>query len=287
MSSDIMLPMTLAKPAIPETWDYDESVDKVTVSINKWKFTTVEFLYELWIAREKLSSSGGYKFHKEVRGTNVPSTWEGYCEDIALEKRTANRWLHRYFDIPEVVVTPKLPTDKYRVIYADPPWDYGMPQHSKEEQETVLETHYQSMPTEEICALPIDALCADDSVLFIWATSPLIRHAFEVIDAWGFNYKAMFIWDKVKHNVGYYNSVRHELLLICTRGKCLPDKKPEGEPMLIDSVQSIERSDHSRKPEEFRTIIDNLYPSGKRIELFARKESVGWDTWGNENVQSV
>ena len=75
-----------------------------------------------------------------------------------------------------------------------------------------------------------------------------------------------------------YNSVRHELLLICTRGSCTPDN-----PTLYDSVQSIERSDkHSEKPDEFRQIVDSLYQHGQRIELFARSSAEGWETWGNQ-----
>jgi N6-adenosine-specific RNA methylase IME4 len=86
------------------------------------------------------------------------------------------------------------------------------------------------------------------------------------------------VWDKVKHNFGHYNSVRQELLLICTRGSCTPDVKE-----LVDSVQTIERSTkHSEKPEEFRRIIDTLYPKGPRVELFARAKHEGWDSWGNE-----
>jgi N6-adenosine-specific RNA methylase IME4 len=97
--------------------------------------------------------------------------------------------------------------------------------------------------------------------------------------AWGFEYKASFIWDKVKHNFGHYNSVRHELLLIGTRGSCLPDAEE-----LVDSVQSIARStEHSSKPGEFRDIIDKLYRLGTRVELFARGDMPeGWLAWGAE-----
>ena len=88
---------------------------------------------------------------------------------------------------------------------------------------------------------------------------------------------SLLIWDKVKHNMGHYNSVRHEFLLVCTRGSCQPDERK-----LFDSVQTIERTEHSKKPEEFRQIIDTIYPYGSRIELFARRPSEGWEAWGNE-----
>jgi N6-adenosine-specific RNA methylase IME4 len=164
--------------------------------------------------------------------------------------------------------------ERYRVVYADPPWPY---RDARSGSTTGATDHYPTMPLPEICALPIERIAEDNAVLFLWVTSPMLEDAFPVINAWGFKYKASFVWDKVRHNMGHYNSVRHELLLICTRGSCVPDDST-----LYDSVQSIERTEHSRKPEEFRAIIDALYPRGKRIELFARGAADGWDVWGYE-----
>ncbi len=121
-------------------------------------------------------------------------------------------------------------------------------------------------------------MAEDNAVLFMWVTSPLLEECFDVIRAWGFKYKTSFVWDKVRHNFGHYNSVRHELLLVCTRGSCTPDNLK-----LYDSVQTIERSDiHSEKPSEFRAIIEDLYEYGERLELFARANTDGWEVWGNE-----
>lgn len=161
---------------------------------------------------------------------------------------------------------------KYRVIYADPPWSYS------DRQDTGMlggaVKHYDTMPLEDICKLPVPA--ADDAVLFLWVTSPMLEDSFRVINAWGFKYKSSFVWDKVAHNMGHYNSVRHEFLLIATRGSCTPDVQ-----RLFDSVVSIERTEHSRKPGQFRDMIDTLYPIGDRLELFAREASEGWDVWGD------
>lgn len=163
---------------------------------------------------------------------------------------------------------------KYRVIYADPPWQYGnsMPEYFAEQKD-----HYKLMSLEDICKLPIHKISEDNAVLFLWVTSPILEESFKVIKSWGFQYKSSFIWDKIRHNMGHYNSVRHELLLISTRGSCMPDIQK-----LFDSVQSIERMGHSEKPEEFRNIIDTIYPIGSRIELFARRKVEGWDVYGNE-----
>jgi len=155
--------------------------------------------------------------------------------------------------------SPDLPPGKYRVIYADPPWQYG---------DKLIEGYGAA------------ELSADDAVLFLWATSPMLVEALTLLSAWGFTYKASFVWDKVRHNYGHYNSVRHEFLLVCTRGSCLPQNDK-----LFDSVQTVERSDeHSEKPEEFRQMIEALYPDGPRIELFARRKVKGWMAWGDAIV---
>lgn len=164
---------------------------------------------------------------------------------------------------------------KYRVIYADPPWSYNDKQDT--DYYGGAEKHYGTMPLDAIAALPIERIAEKNAVLFLWTTNPLIFDSKQIFEAWGFTYKSMFIWDKVKTGMGHYNSVRHEMLLICTRGSCTPDT-----PRMFDSVQSIERSsNHSEKPQEFREIIETLY-AGEKIELFARVKREGWDVWGNE-----
>lgn len=171
--------------------------------------------------------------------------------------------------------TAALPGKKYRVIYADPPWSYG---NTQPDYHTEQRDHYPVMTLAEICALPVRDLAEENAVLFLWVTSPILEESFAVIRAWGFQYKTSFVWDKVKHNMGHYNSVRHEFLLVCVRGSCQPDVAK-----LFDSVQTIERTRHSEKPEAFREIIDTIYSHGRRVELFARKASKNWDRWGNES----
>lgn len=200
--------------------------------------------------------------------------------DKVKAKRQEEKRLERQESIKQQIDSPKtdnhvdiFTTDKkYRVIYADPPWSYN------DKQDTGMlggaVKHYTTMPLKDICDLPVPS--EDNAVLFIWTTSPMLEDSFKVISAWGFKYKSSFVWDKVQHNMGHYNSVRHEFLLIATKGSCTPDVK-----RLFDSVVSIERKDHSRKPNEFREMIDTLYPIGNRLEMFARDAYDGWDVWGN------
>lgn len=176
---------------------------------------------------------------------------------------------------------------KYRVLLADPPWSYGntQPDYHSEQRD-----HYPVMTIKDICAMPIQDITQDDAVLFLWVTSPILRDAFAVIDAWGFEYKASFVWDKIRHNMGHYNSVRHEFLLVCVRGSCQPDNQFQRQ--LFDSVQSIEATEHSRKPAIFYDIIEALYPVQDdpviHCELFLRGEPrPGWASYGYEVAEKA
>ena len=137
---------------------------------------------------------------------------------------------------------------------------------------------YPTMSIGELCDLNVKAICDDDAVLFLWVTSPLLFECAPVIMAWGFEYKASIVWNKDAHNMGHYVSVQHEFLLICTRGSATPDTTAR-----LSSVVTEQRTTHSTKPERFREMIDAMYPNGKRIELFARREPPApWDAYGNE-----
>ena len=195
---------------------------------------------------------------------------EAFNEIKKQEVETKRKEIRETFEKQDVEVKDK----KYRIIYADPPWKYGnsMPLGTTEPQD-----YYLLMNTEDICAMPIKDITEKDAVLFLWSTSPHLPEALEVAKAWGFTYKTTFIWDKIKHNMGHYNSVRHEILLVCTKGACTPDVK-----RLFDSVVSEERTEHSKKPNVFREIIETIYTYGNKIELFARESPEGWDVFGNQ-----
>ena len=176
---------------------------------------------------------------------------------------------------------PKALEGKYRIIYADPPWKYVGLNHADEYGHA--EGQYDCLTDEELIAYKPDGkrtvkeMADDNSVLFLWVTSPLLERCFPIMRAWGFAYKSSFVWDKIEHNMGHYNSVRHEFLLIATKGSCTPDIKK-----LHNSVVSIKRTEHSRKPKEFRDMIEKMYDHGRKLQLFSRKVVPGWDMVGNE-----
>ena len=161
---------------------------------------------------------------------------------------------------------------KYQLIYADPPWRYDYSQSKSRK----IENKYPTMSLDEIKSLDIPS--DDNCVLYLWATAPKLREAFEVMDAWGFEYKTHAIWDKELVGMGYWFRGRHELLLVGVKGKFSPPFQSDR----IASVIKIKRQRHSKKPDEIRNIIASWFPNVSKIELFARQCFEGWDAWGNE-----
>jgi len=124
----------------------------------------------------------------------------------------------------------------------------------------------------------VGKLAADNAVLFLWTTAPMLPETFRVVEAWGFEYKTNFVWDKQRHMFGNYASTQHEHLLLCTRGRCLPDRRL---PLVSTVIRAKRSRRHSEKPVEARQMIERLY-DGPRIELFARQRSSGWAVFGND-----
>ena len=190
---------------------------------------------------------------------------------LAKEKTAIER------KIEKIKSNSELPEKKYMLIYADPPWQYDKTEEFKGQD---VERHYQTMTEIEICSMQIQKISADDCVLYLWSTAPKLNVAMRVMDAWGFDYKTCMVWDKIKHNMGFYASIRHELLLIGGKGSAKPDDLKAANQ--TDSVQSIERTSHSKKPEIFYEILERLHTHKNKIELFARSKRDGWDSWGNQ-----
>lgn len=157
------------------------------------------------------------------------------------------------------------------VIYADPPWRYEHAEPSRS-----LDNQYPTMTLEDICAMNVPA--TNDAVLFLWATSPKLTEALQVMDAWGFEYRTCMVWVKDRIGMGYYARQRHEILLIGRRGN-LPVPEPADRP---DSVIEAPLGRHSEKPSIVAETIVRMYPHLPRVELFARQARLGWDVWGNE-----
>ena len=172
---------------------------------------------------------------------------------------------------------------KYNIIYADPPWNFKT-YSEKGKQKKSAECHYRCMNIDNIYDLPINQIAADNCILFLWVTFPLLKEGLETIEKWGFTYKTIgFNWIKQnkKSNslfwgMGSWTRANAELCLIATKGK------PKRQSAKVHSVIMSKIREHSRKPDEVRNKIVELCGDMPRIELFARQSVDGWDCWGLE-----
>lgn len=168
--------------------------------------------------------------------------------------------------------TAPIPEGKFDVILADPPWRYEF----SETQSREIENQYPTMDLEAIKALKIPADA--NAILFLWATSPKLYEALQVMEAWGFTYRTGFVWDKEVIGMGYWVRVQHEHLLIGVKGS-VPAPEPDRR---YPSVIRHRREGHSEKPDVVYGMIERMYPNGKYLECFARGTRSRWTSWGNE-----
>ncbi|KQY71336.1 S-adenosylmethionine-binding protein [Ensifer sp. Root142] len=198
---------------------------------------------------------------------------------VDAEKRHQVRLAHMAHVAQTGAETAGRVGQKFPVIYADPPWKFGV--HSEVTgREKSAENHYPTMDTDAICRLfgEIGAPAKDDAVLFLWATNPMLPDALRVMEAWGFAYVHHWIWDKEVAGTGYWGRDRHELLLIGRRGNPaapLPGTQPQ-------TVHIERKGDHSAKPDFYAETIERLYPDMHRLEMFCRNPRPGWTAWGYE-----
>jgi N6-adenosine-specific RNA methylase IME4 len=170
---------------------------------------------------------------------------------------------------------------KYKVIYADPPWQY---KDKSKSHGGGAESHYSCMSTEDIAALPVKNIADTDSVLLMWVTYPMLEEAFKIIPAWGFKFKTVaFTWVKcylsggLVMGMGRYTRANAEICILATRGKGCPRVSK-----CIKNTQIHPLKEHSKKPGAFRNDIVRLFGDVPRIEIFSRERIEGWDVFGNE-----
>jgi len=172
-----------------------------------------------------------------------------------------------------------LPQKKYGVILADPEWRFE-PWSRATGMYRAADNHYPTSATEIIAARPVSEIAADDCVLFLWATAPMLPQALTVMTAWGFTFRTHAVWFKQRsgeaRGSGYWFTGEHELLLLGTRG-AVPAPAP-GDNWRSVIVAPV--AEHSAKPDADYELIEAYFPSLPKIELNARRARSGWERWG-------
>lgn len=182
---------------------------------------------------------------------------------------------------------------KYKIIYADPPWHYGSKSavnNSSGSDIKPLSDQYTTTKTKDLSLLDVNNIADDDCALFIWTTDSHIPDALELIKAWGFKYKTVaFKWIKQTSSGNTYKNVAPwtmkscEICLLATKGSMLKYKIKNNTEELVFA----ERTKHSRKPDEVRRRIIDMFGDLNSLEMFARYSVDGWDVFGNEAPNSI
>jgi N6-adenosine-specific RNA methylase IME4 len=186
------------------------------------------------------------------------------AKTVSTAKREAKRTERRESD------PGPPPTGTFRTIVIDPPWDYG--DHSVR---GAAATHYAVMSLADITALPVKDMAGEEAHLYLWVTNPHMPIIWDIIEAWGFDYKTMLTWVKPQMGTGHYFRGATEHVAFCTRGN-LPLRKAN-----IRNWFEADRTKHSAKPEKFYKLVEEA-SHGPYVELFARTRREGWEGWGDE-----
>lgn len=189
------------------------------------------------------------------------------------------------------MTAPSSAPKKYRTIVADPPWRVNTgPSWGQDKNNPVNgishKLTYPTMTVDEIAALPVGDFAEKDAHLYVWTINAYVREAYAVAEAWGFKPSTLLTWCKPPKGLGLglglggAFSLTSEFVLFARRGAL------KNLCRLERSWWEWPRSTHSQKPEAFLDLVEQVSP-GPYLELFARRNRLGWDTWGNESLEHV
>ena len=172
---------------------------------------------------------------------------------------------------------------RFGSLLADPPWRFRN-RTGKVAPEHRRLSRYDTLTWRQIAALSVGDVMADESHCYLWVPNALVAEGLRVLEAWGFTYKTMLVWHKVRKDggsdgrgVGFYFRNVTEPVLFGVRGRLRTSAPGRRQVNLV----ATPKREHSRKPQELYQIIESCSP-GPYLELFARYPRPGWTAWGNE-----
>lgn len=196
----------------------------------------------------------------------------------------------------------------YPTILIDPPWaEHGGGGRG-------AQNHYKLLSPYEIRETVWDSPFrpANNAHLWLWVTDNFLLDGLWLLNQLGFTFKRTIQWVKIKgtpakldfdtglavvprngvlepeYGIGQYARGAHETLLLGVRGKGMDPSVFNMARRNIPSVilapvprNEMNRRIHSRKtPASFELIEGRSH--GPYLELFAREQRPGWDSWGDQ-----
>ena len=166
------------------------------------------------------------------------------------------------------------PTGLFDVISIDPPWKYEQGEsNSYNEDGRRVANPYPEMTLEQIKALNLPV--KDDSVMWLWTTQKFLNDSFSLLEEWGFEHKATMVWDKEQMGMGHWLRMQCEFCLLAVKGN------PVWSNTHVRDILREKRREHSRKPEEFYNIVNEICV-GDKLDYFSREKREGWVNFGND-----
>lgn len=176
--------------------------------------------------------------------------------------------------------------EKFGTVLADPPWRFSN-RSGKIAPEYHRTARYETLPFDEITGLGVSEFLLDAAHCYLWVPNALLPMGFEVLKAWGFEYKTNIVWHKVRKDggsdgrgVGFYFRNVTELVLFGIRGKGARTLAPGRRQV---NLLASRKREHSRKPDELYDVIEAC-SRGPYLELFGRGKREGWTVWGDQAV---
>lgn len=171
----------------------------------------------------------------------------------------------------------------YRTIVADPPWPVRQPPKVFKVGTVNSPLPYSTMSVARLSHLPVADLAAASCHLYLWTVNRFVRAAYDVVAEWGFTPAMLLTWCKEPRGIGPGRQFASttEFVLFAWRGP------QEREPFRVERNWWIwPRGEHSAKPAAFQDIVESVSP-GPYLEMFARSQRLGWDSWGEEALEHV
>jgi N6-adenosine-specific RNA methylase IME4 len=173
---------------------------------------------------------------------------------------------------------PPLPNGQWRVAVADVPWpaEPDDPEPAERGYWT-----FATMSIEAICALPIGSRLHDHSVLWFWTTNFHMRHAYTILDAWGFRATPTIqTWGKPQPGRGQRLLGQTEHAIMAIRGNPVITLTNQSTLLLapIPKPRTL-----ARKPSEFYAMVESLCQAPGYLDIFSRyRHNDRWTCWGAE-----
>lgn len=267
--------------------DFIEHIKKLGYLLNIAKQKHEEKDFETWIKNNLVfSRTQAFKYMEITNNWHLISTTYPQIEDLSTAvdktknggKLVDNLSLNMLYKCikknnnkteEKVIIDP--PDGLFDVVSVDPPWKYG---REYDPDSSRVASPYPEMDTKEIIEnIPP---FADDVVLWLWTTHAFMRDAYKILDTWGFTYKATLIWDKEKMGMGVWLRMQCEFCLLAVKGK------PQYTNKIERDIIREPRREHSRKPEAFYKLVENICHGTKRLNFYSRENISGWVSYGNE-----